>query len=266
VPVAEGTPRRSEIELRDALRIALPEPALQLEQDAEWCLVDTPEGWREIRFHDYAELYEIPGLYERIFYDILNCTSPATIRRLVEEYLHEQEVAPSELRVLDLGAGNGMVGEELADMGADSIVGVDIVQGARVATERDRPGVYADYLVADMTSLPDAERRRLEECRFNCLTCVAALGFGDIPPLAFAEAYRLIEPNGLVAFNIKHTFVEAGDSSGFARLIRRMIDQDVLAVSSKIRYQHRLATSGEPLEYVAIIGNKIGEVPDDMLG
>jgi len=266
VPVAENTYQRSDLKPQETLRIALPEPNLRLEQDAEWCLVETPDGWREIRFHDYAALYENPGLYERLFYDILNCQSPSTVRSLLEEYAREEDVSPSDLRVLDLGAGNGMVGAELADMGAKTIVGVDIVDAARAATERDRPRIYADYLVADMTDLGDAERRRLEEYRFNCLTCVAALGFGDIPPLAFVQAYRLIEPGGLVAFNIKHTFLESRDGSGFARLIRAMVEEDILAVSCKMRYQHRLATSGDPLEYVAVVGSKTRDVPDGLPG
>jgi predicted TPR repeat methyltransferase len=250
----------------DAFRIALPEPSLRLEQDQEWCLVETPEGWREIRFHDYSEIYDVPGLYERIFYDLLGCDSPATVRRVLDEQLQETDTAPSDLRVLDLGAGNGMVGEELAGLGVNTIVGVDITEAARGAAQRDRVGVYADYLVADMTNLSETQRRRLEDHRFNCLTCVAALGFGDIPPAAFAQAYRLVEREGLIAFNIKHSFVEGTDSSGFSRLIRAMIDEDILAVSCKTKYQHRLSTSGEPLEYTAFVGTKLREIPERLLG
>src|SRR5436305_13260775 len=49
------------------------------DQDAEWCWVKIEDGpKRRIRFHDYPEIYEIPGLYERLFYDELRCDSPAT--------------------------------------------------------------------------------------------------------------------------------------------------------------------------------------------
>ncbi|MBN2445806.1 MAG: class I SAM-dependent methyltransferase [Phycisphaerae bacterium] len=247
------------------LRVALPEPSLRLTQDSEWCLVETADGWREFRFHDYADIYDVPGLYEKIFYDILECDSPVTVRQLLQQLVESEGIAPANLRVLDLGAGNGMVGAEIADMGVKTIVGVDIVDAAREATLRDRPGVYTDYLVADMTKLGADQRRALKDYRFNCLTCVAALGFGDIPPLAFAEAYRLIDQGGLVAFNIKEAFLRGNDSSGFSRLIRCMIKDGILSVSHQIAYQHRVATSGDPLQYVAIVGRKNADIPAEIV-
>ena len=42
----------------------------------------------------------------------------------------------AQLRVLDVGAGNGMVGEELDRMGAKHIVGVDIIPEAAEAAQR----------------------------------------------------------------------------------------------------------------------------------
>jgi hypothetical protein len=158
-----------------------------------------------------------------------------------------------------------MVGEELADLGVGAIVGVDIVDAAKMATERDRPDVYLDYLIADMTDLRDEECRRLREHRLNCLTCVAALGFGDIPPLAFAEAYRLIDKGGLVAFNIKDAFLRNEDSSGFSRLIERMVKDGLLSVAHQTTYQHRLATNGDALHYVAIAGRKEADIPAELV-
>lgn len=48
----------------------------------------------------------------------------------------------------------------------------------------------------------------LRDWNFNCLTSVAALGFGDIPPRAFFEALRLVATNGWVALNLKETFLD----------------------------------------------------------
>jgi predicted TPR repeat methyltransferase len=225
-------------------------------QDTEWCVYRTDDGWHEVRFHDYASIYAVPGLYERLFYKILKCTSPATVRSLLEHELRGSGERGDGLRVLDLGAGNGMVGEQLADMGAKTIVGIDKIEAARGAAGRDRPGLYADYLVADIARTTDSQRVHLESFNFNCLVCVAALGFGDIPPEAFAAAYNLIEPGGWIAFNIKNDFLDSRDSTGFSRLIARMIKDGALEVCARERYRHRLATDGSPLFYVAIIGRK----------
>jgi len=243
--------------------IALPEPNLSMTQDAEWCVIRDEGQWRQIRFHDYDELYLIPGLYERLFYDILKCNSPTTIRKLLEKQVAKAGQEPASLRVFDLGAGNGMVGEELADMGVETIVGVDIIEEAAIATERDRPGIYEDYFVQDLTDLSDEDRAHLARFNFNTLCCVAALGFGDIPPLAFAEAYNLIADGGWIAFNIIESFLDEEDASGFSTLIRRMIDGGLLDVCTQQRYQHRIATDGDPLYYIAIIGKKHGHIPWD---
>ena len=61
--------------------------------------------------------------------------------------------------MLDIGAGNGMVGEQLVDMGAEQVGGVDIIEEAAQALERDRPGIYKDYDVADLTNLPPMVER-----------------------------------------------------------------------------------------------------------
>jgi hypothetical protein len=116
-----------------------------------------------------------------------------------------------------------------------------------------------------MTDLDVKVEQEPKNHAFNCLTCVAALGFGDIPPAAFAEAYRLIAPGGLIAFNIKDRFLQDGDESGFSYQIRSMIENEVMGVSQKTRYRHRFATNGDPLYYIAIIGRKEVEIPDDML-
>ncbi|MHC4695989.1 MAG: class I SAM-dependent DNA methyltransferase [Planctomycetota bacterium] len=221
--------------------------------------------WREIRLHDYDELFSVPGLYERLIYDILKCDSPARIRKLFEAELAASGTPAGTLRALDLGAGNGMVGEELGDMGVEFIVGADIIETAAEATQRDRPGVYANYHVGDMTRLNQSDQRELAGYGFNCLTCVAALGFGDIPTKAFANAYNLIEPGGWIAFNIKSSFLDQDDSSGFARLIQTVMADKTLEVRKTQRYPHRVGTNRQPIQYTAIVGNKRRNVREEML-
>jgi predicted TPR repeat methyltransferase len=163
--------------------------------------------------------------------------------------------------VFEVGAGNGMVGRELSELGVETIVGVDIIEEARMAAERDRPGVYEDYLVLDLTDIPLDTGRALETRGFNCLVTVAALGFGDIPPNAFAAAHNLIEDGGLVVFNIKEDFIAGDDGSGFSRLISDAFEHGALEMRSQRRYQHRLSVAGEPLHYVAIVAEKRADLP-----
>jgi len=136
------------------------------------------------------------------------------------------------------------------------VVGVDIIQAAAEATDRDRPDVYEDFLVLDLTDIPQDALEDLEERRFNCMTTVAALGFGDIPPDAFAAAFNLIEDGGHVAFTIKEDFMAHADDTGFSGLIRHALDDGTLVLERDRRYQHRLSVTGEPLYYMAVVAEK----------
>jgi predicted TPR repeat methyltransferase len=228
------------------------------DQDEEFCEVTIDGERKRIRFHDYHEVFAVPGLYEQLFYEELKCDSPRTIAGLIGEQVSSDTAG--DLRVIDVGAGNGMVGEELDRMGAEHIVGVDIIEEAAMATDRDRPGIYDDYFVVDLTDIPADDQRALEEHRFNCLTSVAALGFGDIPPEAFAAAYNLVEDGGLIAFNIKERFVEDGDRSGFEELISRSLEDGTMDLQAQRRYRHRLSVAGEPLHYIAMVARKRADV------
>ena len=263
MPDRDAVQSETETELDADLEIRLQESDRGVEQDEEWCEVTDEDGEvRRIRFHDYHEIYAVPGLYEHIFYERLKCESPEAVSGLFQEELEQEGVDPADLTVFDVGAGNGMVATELAKRGFRKIVGVDIIDEAKMAAERDRPGLYEEYLVLDLTAIPGDVRTRLEGYEFDSLTTVAALGFDDMPPLAFAEAYNLVRDQGWLAFNIKERFLEDDeDKSGFSALIQRMLDEGKIERLTERRYRHRLSVSGEPLHYVAIIARKLEDVP-----
>jgi predicted TPR repeat methyltransferase len=230
----------------------------------EFKLIDNGES-QMLRFHDYAEIYKRPGLYEELFYGRLRCNSPGKVMDLLERALQTEREPLTELRVLDLGAGNGMMGDVLKCEGVARLVGVDIVPEARDAAYRDRPTVYDAYYVADLGNLESRLRDELAEWNFDCLTCVAALGFGDIPPRAFFNAIRLIKPNGWLAFNIKHSFLDADEQTGFSRLVRALIFSKYLDIYHLELYRHRLSMEGTQLFYYALVGRLTAPLPDDFL-
>ncbi len=218
-----------------------------------------------LRFHDYAEIYSRPGLYEQLFYERLHCTSPTKVMELLQRSLSSEMESCSRLRVIDLGAGNGMMAEQLRSTGVSRIVGADILPEARTAAYRDRPFVYDDYVVSDFTRLSGEQQSELRDWNFDCLTAVAALGFGDIPPAAFFEALKLVATNGWVAFNIKETFLDRSDKTGFSRFVRNLIFSAYMDVHQLERYTHRLSMEGVPLKYYALVGRVVAPIPGDFL-
>lgn len=241
--------------------IRFPDSSDELNQDEEWFEFNEDGERRRLRLHDYAEMYEVPGLYEALVYDKLGCRSPQRLAKLFAAVLNDARVNPRDLRVLDLGAGNGIVAEEFAKLGSRHIVGLDLIREAKLAAERDRPGYYTDYIVTDLTAPSENDLERLDRHQLNCLVTVAALGFGDIPPEAFRTAFNAIAPNGWLGMTIKEDFLDSDDDSGFARLVRAMIDQQIIEIQAHQRYCHRLSIAGERLYYIALVARKTCDIP-----
>jgi hypothetical protein len=237
----------------------------KLDQDESFFYLTESDSRRKIRFHDYDEIYKKAGLYEQLFCDRLKCSSPQKISEILKYCVTQSGDNFTELRVLDLGAGNGMMGEALNKYGVSRLVGADIIEEAKVAAERDRVGLYDDYYVVDFCELSDGQRNEIASWSLNTLTVVAALGFDDIPPKAFIEGFNLIQSEGWIAFNIKETFLDYRDDSGFSKVIRELIFSEYLDLSYLERYQHRLSIDGGPLYYFAIAGRKNGDIPKDFL-
>jgi trans-aconitate methyltransferase len=274
-PGAQAPPTRSGAESSDSrgagmqpqrYHIRFPSADLSSATQSEAYFLITDNGAeRRILFHDYAEIYKHPGLYEQLFYQRLKCSSPAKLSELLRVVVWKAGEDPTQLRILDLGAGNGMVGEQLVDQGVARVVGVDNIAEAELAANRDRPGAYDAYYVADLTDLTPDLQRNLERWNFDAMTTVAALGFGDIPVKAFTTAYNLISEQGWVAFNIKETFLDSSDTSGFSRLVKRMVHDDYLKLHHLERYRHRLSIEGRMLYYYAVIGRKRRDIDDACL-
>jgi ubiquinone/menaquinone biosynthesis C-methylase UbiE len=238
----------------------------KLAQDQVYFYVLNGSGEKKrLRFHDYNKIYEVPGLYEQVFYDRLMCTSPYKVAEILRAAVAQSSGNFTELRVLDLGAGNGIMGEALNKYGVSRMVGVDIIPEAKVAAERDRPHLYDDYYVSDFCNLTEDEKEELQSWSFNCLTTVAALGFGDIPPQAFTQAFNIIQPEGWLGFNIKETFLHDSDNSGFSRMIRELIFSSYMDIYHLERYRHRLSIEGKPLYYYAIAAKKNADIPKELI-
>ena len=175
--------------------------------------------------------------------------------------LRNRNVHMNQLKVLDLGAGNGVVGNLLHQAGVEKIVGIDILKEAQLAAERDQPGIYSDYFVVDLVNSHPEILKTLKNHRFNCLVAASSLGFGDIPTNIFKAAYNLINNGSIIVFNIKDKFIEKIDQTGFFKLITDMIDENCISILQREHYVHRLSTAGRTLYYTAFVGLKNSNLP-----
>jgi SAM-dependent methyltransferase len=242
---------------RDVREVALPELDSQNGKEGGYCLVDDGGTWRQVRFRGDARLWEWPGVYERLVRNLLRGNAPGAICHLLDRQLRAAGKRASDLRVIDLGAGNGWMGEELSTLGVAQLVGIDASAAAAAAVERDHPDVYHEYLVLDMRRLSEGQRDELMNFDFNCLVCVDALAADEPAPNAFTEAFNLLAPDGWVGFHLNAETAEGGRDSRFARIIHRMIQSGAMNVATQQRYRHRFTTHGSPLFHVGVVARKV---------
>lgn len=237
-----------------------PEITTQVDQYSERFILVEDGQEREITLHDYTAVYAVPGLYQTVVTDILQCFSYRVVPELLAQTLAQAGANLAALTVLDVGAGIGLVGAELKQHGAQTLIGLDIVPAARTAAERDHPGLYQAYLVDDACQPTAATQAQLAQLRPNCMVCVSAIGLGGahVTPDIFACFFNLMPADSWVAFNLSETFFGPDDTTGYNALIERLVYELRLEIHLEHRYQHRVLTDGTPIYYKALVGIKRG--------
>lgn len=208
----------------------------------------------ELRLHDYARLYSIPGLYEQIVHERLRCRSPQQIAAMLAAAADSLGWHRADVRVIDLAAGNGVSGEALRAQGLDVVLGTDIVPQARQAALRDRPGVYERYLTLDLLALTAEQQRQLAALNANALACVAPVGDGSqqLPTLALTAAAKLLSDDALIAY--MHDPTLGVPDAVTPQLWRAQLGAGIHAqVLERHRYLHRQTASGRPYEMDGVV-------------
>jgi hypothetical protein len=199
-----------------------------------------------MRIHEYARVYAVPGLYEEVVQRRLQCLAPATVAGLLASGADALGWSRGDVRVLDLGAGNGVSGEALRACGLSPVAAVDILPEARDAALRDRPGLYAAYLAADLLALSEDEARALRELRPNAISVVGAVGVGHLPAAALAAALELVEGDALLAYGMEPNLdaPASPEEREVADLLEGLRRAGRLRELRRESYRHRLTAAG----------------------
>jgi hypothetical protein len=135
-----------------------------------------------------------------------------------------------------------------------TIVGLDNATEARTAAERDRPGLYAEYLVGDLADHPRVPAV-IDEHGLNCLVAVGALGLGHITATSFDAAWRRFPAGAWLGVTVPEDLVDPG-ASDFGDYLEVETTAGRLEELERERYRHRLLMDGSEVFYVAIVGRR----------
>jgi hypothetical protein len=226
------------------------------EQHEEVLTVRWDDGREEsMRLHEYERVYAVPGLYEEVVQERLECASPGVLADAVIAEAGAAGVGAAELRAFDLGAGNGVVGEELAARGIRVVAGADNIDAARAAAERDRPGLYTEYLTDALEDWARTERL-IADHGLNLLTAAGALGRGHIPQPAFARLWDLFPSGSWLAVTVHEELARPGDEDIGDWLAAMQAGDGATEIVHREAFRHRLTMAGDPITYLVIVGRR----------
>jgi hypothetical protein len=228
-------------------------PQQDLGPGRETVVVRFADGRREeLRLHEYDRVYALPGLYEDVVQQQLDCRSPDQVAGMLAAAAARIGWPADRVRVLDVGAGNGVSGEAQAALGLNPVVGVDILPEARLAALRDRPGLYDLYLSTDLRELDTDAVREVHALAPNALACVGAMGSGHLPAGALAAALDLLTDDALFSYAVDPELDEPS-AQALRDLIAGMERAGRMEELERRRYRHRLTVNGRERWWDAVL-------------
>ena len=222
-------------------------PTVQVDEAQDVVRWSDGSAQRTTGLHDYAALYAVPGLYEAVFVEHLGSGSPALLTAALGEVL--PPAARPGRRVLDAGAGTGLVGEHLVAAGFSPVWAVDLEPGSAVAVLRDRPACHRGARALDLLALDDADRAWLAEVDPDVVTVSGAVGFGHLPAPAFTVLADLLPAGGLLAVTVAPELADSPELADHAAVLLG----PSFAVRARHDGVHRRTASGGLLPVRALV-------------
>ena len=180
-----------------------PQPAPQ--DRVQWIYSSSGVGELEERYDQWAADYDA---------DLLNdfgWLGPHQAADVFRRYV------PASARVLDAGAGTGLVGERLKELGYSNIEALDLSAGMlEEARKKNAYTAFHQMTMGEPLDFPTGE--------FDATICVGVLTLGHAPAGSLYEMVRVTRPGGHVVFTLRPDVYE---NNGFRDV------QDELASTGK---------------------------------
>ena len=113
------------------------------------------------------------------------------------------KLLPKETLVLDAGAGTGLVGEALSQLGYSNLVAMDLSSG--MLQEASRKQVYTEF-----SQMVLGETLGFDSDHFDGVISVGVFTLGHAPPSGFDELVRVTKPGGYIVFSLRTDIYQEG--------------------------------------------------------
>jgi predicted TPR repeat methyltransferase len=115
-------------------------------------------------------------------------------------------------RILDAGAGTGLVGQYLASLDYGNLVAIDISH--EMLNKAREKGVYREFHQMDL-----GEKLDFPDGSFDAVVCAGVLTFSHAPAESLYELVRVTKPGGHILYSLR---TDAFESMGFEDIHREL--------------------------------------------
>lgn len=168
------------------------------------------------RLYGARGLDELRGEYDRIAsaYDgeLVDGMGYRSHRAVAEV---ARELLPRDARILDVGAGTGLLGQALAEAGFSRLDGLDLSPG--MLEEARRKGVYGELREGAL-----GEALAYATGGYDGIVASGVLTTGHAPAASLDELVRITRPGGLVIFTLRS---DDGRPPGFEEKLARLQEE-----------------------------------------
>lgn len=199
---------------------------MEKENKVQWVYSSRNEEELNERYDEWAKTYDAD--LERDFEYI----GPQIAAEIFIKYV------PGEARVLDAGAGTGMVGEILTKQGYKNLVAMDMSRGMLEEAQKKR--VYQELYQMVM-----GEPLGFDTDSFDATICVGTLTVGHAPANSLDELVRVTRPGGYIIFTLRPDVYE---KDGFKEK-QAALESDVKWKYVEVSEATRVMPKGEPDVY-----------------
>ena len=165
------------------------------ENRVQWVYASTNNQELEERYDQWA------GEYDRDLEEDFAWNAPQVAARFFSR------MVPAEGRILDAGAGTGLVGLELHRLGYRNLVAMDLSSG--MLQEARNKQVYSEF-----HQMVLGETLGFQSDHFDAVISVGVFTLGHAPTNSFDELIRVTKPGGYIVFSLRTDFYEEGGFKG----------------------------------------------------
>lgn len=190
--------------------------------DATRCTEETEAfhalGVFSTKQEDNRTLYDTMAVKYDTLQEMSGFNDPYELAKTAVEKLGQpgQPLAKSDARIMDLGCGTGLMGNELKKAGFTNIYGID---GApQMLSRANEKGIYQNTweVLVGCTELPTEAKydEEVEGSGYDAVFSSACMIKGNFPNTCFDEMLKILRPGGHFIFTIRNIYLNPETDKG----------------------------------------------------